>query len=193
MENEYAFYPDAGVAENSAVEEAPISVEQPDTEPALTISTQPESVPELSLLARVTQAYDALQTAFAERQQLVQKNRTDIAALRSKIHALTAANVNEDGNEDELHNGKLQIQHDSCNRLISHTEQIREHIYNNSDHAASLLIPLKASVDLLETRIQYVRTLEQLLKNIKESLAMQDHLLEIDLMIESLANKIKII
>lgn len=192
MENEYAFYPDAGVAENSAVEEAPISVEQPDTEPALTISTQPESVPELSLLARVTQAYDALQTAFAERQQLVQKNRTDIAALRSKIHALTAANVNEDGNEDELHNGKLQIQHDSCNRLISHTEQIREHIYNNSDHAASLLIPLKASVDLLETRIQYVRTLEQLLKNIKESLAMQDHLLEIDLMIESLANKIKI-
>jgi hypothetical protein len=76
--------------------------------------------------------------------------------------------------------------------LISHAEQIREHIYNNSDHAASLLAPLKASVDLLELRVQHVRALEQLLENVKMGLALQERLLEVNLVIEALASKLEV-
>jgi ribosomal protein L16 Arg81 hydroxylase len=158
------------------------------------VVNEPEAIPEPSLLSKVGQAYHALQAKLVDNQQVIQENRTQIAALRSKMRELAAdSQVDAHEGEDELHNNKLLVQHDSCGTLISHAEQIREHIYNNSGHAESLLAPLKASVALLELRLQHVRALEQLLENVKVGMALQDRLLEIDLVLESLASKLELV
>jgi hypothetical protein len=204
MENEYHFFPaetedtpevnDTLPTENNAAEEVSVGAGQPATEPTtVTVEAQPEAVPESSLLSRVEQAYYSLQAKLTDSQRTLQENRANIAVLRSRIRALAAdsqPNIYED--ENELHNSKVLVQHDSCSTLISHAEQIREHIYNNSDHAASLLAPLKASVDLLELRVQHVRALEQLLENVKMGLALQERLLEVNLVIEALASKLEV-
>jgi hypothetical protein len=185
---------DAPPAETDTVEETAVEPEQPAAEPIVAAAEpEPEAVPQPSLLSRVEAAYHALQGKLAGNQQVIQENRTKIAALRSRMREL-AADSQADANdgEDELHNGKLLVQHDSCGTLISQAEQIREHIYNNSGHAESLLAPLKASVELLDLRLQHVRGIEQLLENVKTGMALQDRLLDIDLIVESLANKLEV-
>jgi len=157
-----------------------------------TPAVEPEAAPEPSLLSRVEAAYHTLQGKLAGTQQVIQENRTKIAALRSRMRELAVDTADANDGEDELHNGKLLVQHDSCDTLISQAEQIREHIYNNSGHAESLLVPLKASVELLDLRLQHVRGIEQLLENVKTGMALQDRLLGIDQAIKSLADKLEL-
>lgn len=157
-----------------------------------TTAVKKEEDTELSLLSRVEHAYNSLQDKFTKNQQLLLESRSEIMALRLKINKLTTdVQINED--KDALHKCKLLAQDNNCTALISHAEQIREHLYNNSNHAISLLIPLKANVDLLELRLQHIQALESFLENVKVGLEIQDRLLEIDLVIESLASKLEII
>lgn len=182
------------VVENVAPVEAEHAVE--DLAPAE--AEQPEPVvaeaAELSLLAKVEQAYQSLQTKYTENQQLIQEKRNQIADLRARMRELAADNqVDTQNGEEALHNGKLLVQHDSCSTLISHAEQIREHIYHNSSHAESLLAPMKASLELLELRLQYVRNLEGFVAEVKTGLGLQERLHDIDQVIATLVHKLEVV
>lgn len=180
--------------DNHEINDASTDSEKSIAEANAALIEEPEVVNETSLLSRVESAYCSLQIKFSDHQRLLLESRSEIMALRHRIKELVLdTQANPDEHEDELHQCKLSVQHDDCATLITHAEQIREHIYNNSNHAISLLTPLKASVELLELRLKHIRALEQLLENIKLGLAMQDRLLEIDLLIESLASKLDIV
>lgn len=173
-------------AEHAVEDLAPDEAEQP--EPAVA------EVAELSLLAKVEQAYQSLQTKYTENQQLIQEKRNQIADLRARMRELAADNqVDTQNGEEALHNGKLLVQHDSCSTLISHAEQIREHIYHNSSHAESLLAPMKASLELLELRLQYVRNLEGFVAEVKTGLGLQERLHDIDQVIATLVHKLEVV
>lgn len=180
--------------DNHEINDASTDSEQSIDESNTTLMEEPEVVNETSLLSRVESAYCSLQIKFSDHQRLLLESRSEIMALRHRIKELTAdAQINPEEHEDELHQCKLSVQDDDCTTLIGHAEQIREHIYNNSNHAMSLLTPLKASVELLELRLKHICALELLLDNIKLGLSMQDRLLEVDLVIESLASKLDIV
>jgi hypothetical protein len=189
IDNESALkFLDDKLAESDVVIEEPESVIIEED-----IVTEIKSV-ETSLLSRVETAYTTLQKNLAENQKKIQENRIHIAELRIRMRELAADNrADTHDMEDELHNSKLLVQHDSCSTLMSQVEQIREHIYNNNRHARSLLSPLRNTVELLDLRVQHIGALEDLLENVKTGMKLQDHLLEIDLAIESLASKFNLI
>ncbi len=145
------------------------------------------------LLMRIETAYQALQAKLTANQVTIQKNREQLAQLRARMRELVSeSQFDQDNDEAELHNSKVNVQGDSCQNLISHAEQIREHIYHNSAHAEFLLNPLKQQVELLALRIQHVRAIEQLLADLKAGMALQDRLSDITLVIETLAQKLEV-
>lgn len=193
-----AVVPDAEVQSGSDADVTPVEAEHAVEDVAPAEAEQPEPVvaeaAELSLLAKVEQAYQSLQTKYTENQQLIQEKRNQIADLRTRMRELAADNqVDTQNGEEALHNGKLLVQHDSCSTLISHAEQIREHIYHNSSHAESLLAPMKASLELLELRLQYVRNLEGFVAEVKTGLGLQERLHDIDQVIATLVHKLEVV
>lgn len=145
----------------------------------------------VSRFAQLEAAYQALQNKITENQVLIHYGRDKILTLRKKIRELQGDySFDEANNENELHQVKVCIQHDSCNALINHAENIREHIYHNSTHAESLISPLRKQVDLLELRVQHVRAIEQLLDYIRTGITLEQNATESDALLETLTQKL---
>lgn len=164
-------------------------------EPTETAPTpaEPKAEPERPLFVRVGIAYHTLLNKVGENQKVVHEQRVAIASLRARIRELVATeNALEDANseEEELRNTKLVVQTDDCNNLIRHAEQIREHIHYNSSEAETLLAPLRTSMDLLSVRVQYIRTLEHLVGNVKEGIRLQSKLNESDALLKTMEQRL---
>lgn len=156
-------------------------------------SLSSQAKPEVSRFSHLETAYQSLQNKVTENQVLIHYGREQIAALRKQMRDLQSdCQFDEVNDENELHQGKVTIQNDSCNALISHAEQIREHIYHNSTHAESLIQPLKKQVALLELRVQHVRAIEQLLSYIRIGIALEQRVADIDAFLETLAQKLEV-
>ncbi len=154
---------------------------------------EPKTEPERPLFVRVGIAYHTLMNKVSENQKLVHAQRVEIASLRARIRELVAtehALDDDNSEEEELRNTKLAVQTDDCNNLIRHAEQIREHIHYNSGEAETLLAPLRTSMDLLSVRVQYIRTLEHLVVNVKEGIRLQSKLNESDALLKTMEHRL---
>lgn len=154
---------------------------------------EPKTEPERPLFVRVGLAYHTLINKLGENRKVVHGQRVEIASLRARIRELVAtehALDDDNSEEEELHNTKLVVQTDDCNNLIHHAEQIREYILYNSGEAETLLAPLRTSMDLLSTRVQYIRTLEQLVANVREGIRLQGKLNEADALLKTMEHRL---
>lgn len=145
--------------------------------------------PKVALFDRVEHAYHDLRNRVEVNKTRVHEQRVQIAGLRSRIRELVAAEHGQDGDgseEDELRNSKLLVQTDDCNNLIHQIEQIRENIHHNSTQAETLLTPLRSGMELLNLRIRHIRSVEQLLADVKEGIDLQQQLNEADSVLETL-------
>lgn len=153
----------------------------------------PQTEQERPLFVRVGLVYHALLNKMHENQNRVHEQRVQIAALRARIRELLATEQTqeeESSEEDELQNNKLIVQTDDCNNLIRQAEKIRENIHHNSGEAETMLTPLRNSMDLLTARIQYIRTMEALVANVREGIRLQGKLNGADAVLESLERKL---
>lgn len=141
------------------------------------------------LLGKVREAYQGLHAQLQENQRLIQEGRDSIAAQRSRMRELAAVAYGSD-EEQNFHHGKVEVHNDSCGALIDQVEQIRDNIYHNTGQAESLLVPFKNGVELLELRVRHVRAIEAMLPRMKEGIALQDRLLEADVLLEGLAKQL---
>lgn len=149
--------------------------------------------PERPLFVRVGLAYHELLKQLNENQNLVHEQRVQIASLRARIRELVAteqAQDEGDNEEDELRNNKLMVQTDDCNTLIRHAEQIRENIHHNTHEAETLLAPMRNSMDLLSTRIQYIRTMEQMVTNVREGIRLKGKLNDADALLQTMEHRL---
>lgn len=149
---------------------------------------------DISRFSSLEAAYQSLQNKVTENQVLIHYGREQISALRKQIRDLQSDfQFDEVNDEGELHQSKVCVQNDDCNALVSHAEQIREHIYHNSTHAESLLQPLKKQVALLELRVQHVRAIEKLLNHIRDGIALEQRVTDIDGVLAVLAQKLDVV
>lgn len=149
------------------------------------------------VLASTLHCYQQLLTQLEANRQAIHNSRRELAQVRQQIRELSAItqrdpSVDDDADSHGLHTSKVAAQYDDCGSIITYAEQIRRHVYDNSQEAEDLLSPITHSVNLLKLRVRYIRLLESLLEAQEQGLRLEIQQRNADACIWQLADILKV-
>ncbi|OQX03683.1 MAG: hypothetical protein BWK73_38715 [Thiothrix lacustris] len=165
------------------------------------IVSEPPSIPPAPandvVLASSLNVYQQLLSQLDTNKQLIHHNRHELAQIRQQIRELSALSkrdprVEDDADSHGLHTSKVAAQYDDCGSIIAYAEQVRRHVYDNSQEAEDLLSPMTQSMDLLKLRVRHIRLLEGLLAAQENGLRLEIQQRNADACIWQLADILKV-
>lgn len=148
-------------------------------------------------LLSIMDAFKELSTNIEISNHSLSETKTKVLVSRQNIRDLSAIinrtpSIDETSEDSDLHISKVTVQHDDCGGIIYYAEQIRGHVYDNTDEAEKLLLPMTHNMDMLKLRIQHILLLRQLLDQQKVGLALEEKKRNADTRIQSLLDILEI-
>lgn len=142
-------------------------------------------------LLLIMDAFKELSTNIEISNHSLSETKTKVFVSRQNIRDLSAIinrtpSIDETSEDSDLHTSKVTVQHDDCGGIIYYAEQIRGHVYDNTDEAEKLLLPMTHNMDMLKLRIQHILLLRQLLEQQKAGLILEEKQRNVDVCIKNL-------